>query len=525
MSSSSDLLQLKTNAGITPFSNEDVQLSINSSVASRFYIYNTVTKEEVRFCDVDDLTCDAVKNKGYIMLDPEDWGDRYKYPAMYTMFNDPKHKAFDQSDENRAHGDWVRYSDFDPHPKYVDNSQYYIYNNVTDTEIRLCNLDDSSCTGPLAAQGFLMLDPDEWGYDSYQYPAIYSLSAEPKHKAWDQSTEKGSHGDWTMYSDANPHPKPTPEPTPEPTPTIDNTEFYIYNSVTGEIIRLCNYDDTACNAALQEKGYYMLNPSEYGDKYEYPAIYTSPGIVWDQSADRKTNGDWTMYSNSSPHPSPEPSPEPEPTPEPEPIPQPEPEPTPQPEPTPEPEPEPTPQPEPTPEPEPEPTPQPEPTPEPEPEPIPEPEDYEPPATTNEIIGTKKDDELTGKNKSDFIDGKGGKDILIGKKGDDVLIGGTGQDELRGLKGDDYLDGSKGVDVLFGGKGADVFQISKGVDVVSDFNLKHGDRIAVEANKEYSIVNAKNGVSIFSGNKEEIFLSGANYNKLIEAAEDIFVQIV
>ena len=55
----------------------------------------------------------------------------------------------------------------------------------------------------------------------------------------------------------------------------------------------------------------------------------------------------------------------------------------------------------------------------------------------------------------------------------------GRDELRGLKGDDYLDGSQGVEVLFGGKVADVFQISKGVDLVEDFNIRQGDRIALD----------------------------------------------
>ena len=120
--------------------------------------------------------------------------------------------------------------------------------------------------------------------------------------------------------------------------SLSNAEYYIYNSVTEEIIRLCNSDNAECNAALREKGYYILSEEEYGDAYSYPAIYTSPGIVWDQSDDRKTNGDWTMYSDSNPHPTPNPTPEPtpEPTPNPTPTPEPTPNPTPTPEPTPEP---------------------------------------------------------------------------------------------------------------------------------------------------------------------------------------------
>jgi len=76
------------------------------------------------------------------------------------------------------------------------------------------------------------------------------------------------------------------------------TEYLLYNTVTHETITLCDDDDGACISALQEKGFYMLLESRYGDKYQYPAIYKSPGIVWDQSEEKKTNGDWTMTSRA-----------------------------------------------------------------------------------------------------------------------------------------------------------------------------------------------------------------------------------
>ena len=76
------------------------------------------------------------------------------------------------------------------------------------------------------------------------------------------------------------------------------TEYLLYNSVTHETITLCDDTDGACISALQEKGFYMLLEERYGDKYQYPAIYKSPGIVWDQSEENKTNGDWTMLSRA-----------------------------------------------------------------------------------------------------------------------------------------------------------------------------------------------------------------------------------
>ena len=366
----------------------------------------------------------------------------------------------------------------------LNNDSYYIYNSETGEIVRLCDLNDADCTAGLSDNGWLMLDPDQWG-DAYEYPAIYGLGH--GHIALDQSDAKGSNGNWTMYSDSNPHPAPTPE--------VDNSEYYIYNSVTGEIIRLCNYDDAACNTVLNKEGYFMLSPDRGGDTYSYPAIFSSSGIVWDQSADLNSNGDWTMYSDSSPHiettPEPETETEPEPTPEPET------------------------------EPEPETTPEPET--EPEPEPTPEPEDYESPTTENNIDGTKKDDDLSGSKKSDFMDGKKGDDTLTGIKGDDVLQGGKGNDNLFGSKGDDYLDGSKGVDILNGGKGADVFQISKGVDLVEDFSIKQGDKIALAEDGNYSIIDDPNGVLVVASAKNQLFLEGTDYDKVIAAGVDLFVQ--
>jgi hypothetical protein len=174
-------------------------------------------------------------------------------------------------------------------------------------------------------------------------------------------------------------------------------------------------------------------------------------------------------------------------------------------------------------------PDPEPTPKPEPKPELELEleleNYKPPTTKNNINGSKKDDELTGSQKSDFITGNRGGDTLSGSKGNDVLLGDQGNDFLHGSNGKDYLDGSKGIDTLVGGKGADVFQISKGIDLVEDFNIKKGDRIALDSKGKYTIINDPKGTLIMISAKKQLFLDGVNYGNIIAAGSELFVQIV
>ena len=170
-------------------------------------------------------------------------------------------------------------------------------------------------------------------------------------------------------------------------------------------------------------------------------------------------------------------------------------------------------------------PDPEPTPKPEPTQELELENYKPPTIKNNINGSKKDDELTGTQKSDFITGKRGDDTLKGSKGNDVLLGDQGNDFLNGSKGKDYLNGSKGIDTLVGGKGADVFQISKGIDLVQDFNIKKGDRIALDSKGEYTIINDPKGTLIMASAKKQLLLDGVNYGSIIAAGSELFVQIV
>lgn len=124
----------------------------------------------------------------------------------------------------------------------------------------------------------------------------------------------------------------------------------------------------------------------------------------------------------------------------------------------------------------------------------------------------------------MITGNKGNDTLNGSKGNDVLLGDQGNDKLNGSNGKDYLDGSKGFDTLVGGKGADVFQISKGIDIVEDFNIKKGDRIALDPKGKFTVINDPDGVRIIASANKQLILDGVNYDDIITAGGELFVQI-
>ena len=77
--------------------------------------------------------------------------------------------------------------------------------------------------------------------------------------------------------------------------------------------------------------------------------------------------------------------------------------------------------------------------------------------------------------------------------------------------------------MIGGGNADVFQISRGVDVVRDFNIKQGDKIALGKKGFYTITDSNDGVLVMASAKAQLFLKGIDYNDVIAAGVDLFVQ--
>ncbi|MGB6299125.1 MAG: calcium-binding protein [Rivularia sp. (in: cyanobacteria)] len=123
--------------------------------------------------------------------------------------------------------------------------------------------------------------------------------------------------------------------------------------------------------------------------------------------------------------------------------------------------------------------------------------------SEEIKGTRGDDDIKGKNASEFIagnngndtlKGRGGNDIIEGGRGGDIIRGGAGNDvlaadridrfqdfdgshsELRGGNGDDIIYGGSKDDIIGGGNDNDILLGKDGDDLIrggSGFDLLNG----------------------------------------------------
>lgn len=126
-----------------------------------------------------------------------------------------------------------------------------------------------------------------------------------------------------------------------------------------------------------------------------------------------------------------------------------------------------------------------------------------------LTGGGGNDSISGGDGADLLHGNVGDDIVDGGAGDDVVLGGQGADSLMGGAGDDYLSGDRGNDKLTGGSGADSFHASAGmgVDVVADFNGAEGDRIKIDNDLTYTVVQKGSDLVIDLGAGNEMILTG------------------
>lgn len=85
-------------------------------MSTEYLLYNNITHEIVNLCDYDDEACITAlqQEKGIWILTPENYGDKYAYPAFYISslgggVDDGGIRAvvFDQSEANKTHGEWT----------------------------------------------------------------------------------------------------------------------------------------------------------------------------------------------------------------------------------------------------------------------------------------------------------------------------------------------------------------------------------------------------------------------------------
>ena len=69
-------------------------------------------------------------------------------------------------------------------------------------------------------------------------------------------------------------------------------KYYLYNTVTHDVVNIPDDIDGVKWISLSEE--------RYGDKYQYPAIYSMEShVVWDQSDELNKNGDWMMVAEAT----------------------------------------------------------------------------------------------------------------------------------------------------------------------------------------------------------------------------------
>ncbi|MCJ8278664.1 MAG: cadherin-like domain-containing protein [Rivularia sp. ALOHA_DT_140] len=138
-----------------------------------------------------------------------------------------------------------------------------------------------------------------------------------------------------------------------------------------------------------------------------------------------------------------------------------------------------------------------------------------------LFGGEGNDTLFGNEGNDFIDSGNGENQLNGGTGNDGLLGGNNQDILVGGEGNDYLNGGLGSDTMTGGTGADNFYLdgnSSVKDIITDFNLEEGDRFTTFNNLLFKDLSFS-GNDILFGDKVLATLENFETNSLNESHFD------
>ena len=143
----------------------------------------------------------------------------------------------------------------------------------------------------MVTAGWVELSEADYG-DAYQYPALYNTTT---HDVLDM-TEGDKSGDWMVVSSSSDSSSSSETSTSED--SSDSSSVTYYNTSTHE---------TRTLAEMIAAGWMELSEADYGDTYQYPAIY-SAGVISDENgpirqaldmSEGDKVGDWIVISSDS----------------------------------------------------------------------------------------------------------------------------------------------------------------------------------------------------------------------------------
>ena len=223
-------------------------------------------------------TKDEMIADGWMELSEETYGDKYQYPALY---NTTTHDVLDMTEGDTSGGWMVLSSESEggssettSSSTSTDSSSITYYNTSTHA---------TKTKDEMIADGWMELSEETYG-DKYQYPALYNTTT---HDVLDM-TEGDTSGGWMVLSS---------ESEGGSSETTSSSVTY-YNMTTKESKTL---------EEMVADGWIELSEADYGDKYQYPAIYSAGSISDENGPIRQALdmtegdmvGDWIVFSGEA----------------------------------------------------------------------------------------------------------------------------------------------------------------------------------------------------------------------------------
>ena len=256
-----------------------VSTTDNSTDSSSTTYYNTSTHET--------KTLEEMVAAGWVELSEADYGDTYQYPALY---NTTTHDVLDMTEGDKS-GDWMVVSSSSDSSSSSETSTSEDSSDSSSVTYYNTSTHETKTLEEMVAAGWVELSEADYG-DTYQYPALYNTTT---HDVLDM-TEGDKSGDWMVVSSSSDSSSSSETSTSED--SSDSSSVTYYNTSTHE---------TRTLAEMIAAGWMELSEADYGDTYQYPAIY-SAGVISDENgpirqaldmSEGDKVGDWIVISSDS----------------------------------------------------------------------------------------------------------------------------------------------------------------------------------------------------------------------------------